>query len=166
MLRNRGASNIFLAQSLPTIYATLFWLGDQLQSWDAYSGIKTAVVELLSGGVSGFSLLHSDTGGYDSLQFHLAGKEIPVLAKSPTVTAITARSALEITIVFHGWGQSEFGAFVPELWWADGSDPQRPGDVPLQGTTYIWLQRMRGMGYGRKPPERSTQGHFLRAEMA
>jgi sulfoquinovosidase len=64
-------------------YATLFWLGDQLQSWDAYSGIKTAVVGLLSGGLSGFSLLHSDTGGYDSLQLHLAGKEVPILARTP-----------------------------------------------------------------------------------
>ena len=44
--------------------ATLFWLGDQMQSWDEYDGIKTAVVGLLSGGVSGFSLHHSDTGGY------------------------------------------------------------------------------------------------------
>ena len=64
-------------------YATLFWLGDQLQSWDEYSGIKTALVGLLSGGVSGFSLLHSDTGGYDSLQFKFADKEIPVLARTP-----------------------------------------------------------------------------------
>ena len=37
--------------------ATLFWLGDQMQTWDEYDGIKTAVVGLLSGGVSGFSLL-------------------------------------------------------------------------------------------------------------
>jgi alpha-glucosidase len=64
-------------------YATLFWLGDQLQSWDEYSGIKTALVGLLSGGVSGFSLLHSDTGGYDSLQFKIVGKEIPIIARTP-----------------------------------------------------------------------------------
>ena len=38
-------------------YATLCWLGDQLQSWDQFDGIKTAVVGMLSGGVSGFSLL-------------------------------------------------------------------------------------------------------------
>ena len=63
--------------------ATLFWLGDQIQSWDRYDGIKTAVVGLLSGGVSGFSLLHSDTGGYDSFQFKFAGKEIPIIARSP-----------------------------------------------------------------------------------
>ena len=30
--------------------ATLFWLGDQMQTWDEYDGIKTAVVGLLSGG--------------------------------------------------------------------------------------------------------------------
>jgi hypothetical protein len=30
--------------------ATLFWMGDQMESWDAYGGIKTAVVGLLSGG--------------------------------------------------------------------------------------------------------------------
>ncbi len=63
--------------------ATLFWLGDQIQSWDQYDGIKTAVVGLLSGGVSGFSLLHSDTGGYDSFQFKLGDTEIPVLARTP-----------------------------------------------------------------------------------
>jgi sulfoquinovosidase len=64
-------------------YATLFWLGDQLQSWDEYSGIKSALVGLLSGGISGFSLVHSDTGGYDSFEFKLRGEEIPVLVRTP-----------------------------------------------------------------------------------
>ena len=63
--------------------ATLFWLGDQLQSWDEYDGIKTAVVGLLSGGVSGFSLLHSDTGGYVVLKFSLDGRQVPLIARSP-----------------------------------------------------------------------------------
>ena len=63
--------------------ATLFWLGDQVQSWDQYDGIKSAVAGVLSGGVSGFSLLHSDTGGYDSFQFKVLGKEIPIIARSP-----------------------------------------------------------------------------------
>ena len=34
--------------------STSFWLGDQLQTWDEYDGIKTAVVGLLSGGISHF----------------------------------------------------------------------------------------------------------------
>ena len=57
--------------------ATLFWLGDQLQTWDEYDGIKTAVVGLLSGGVSGFSLLHSDTGGYVVLKLEPDGRQHP-----------------------------------------------------------------------------------------
>ncbi|MGI8486706.1 MAG: alpha-glucosidase [Thermomicrobiales bacterium] len=63
--------------------STLFWLGDQLQSWDEYDGIKTAVVGLLSGGVSGFSLLHSDTGGYVVLKLSVLGKSVPVIARTP-----------------------------------------------------------------------------------
>jgi alpha-glucosidase (family GH31 glycosyl hydrolase) len=33
-------------------------------SWDAYDGIKTAVLGGLSGGLSGLTLTHSDVGGY------------------------------------------------------------------------------------------------------
>jgi alpha-glucosidase len=62
--------------------ATLFWLGDQLQTWDEYDGIKTAVVGMLSGGVSGFSLTHSDTGGYNAFAINISGKEIPIIARS------------------------------------------------------------------------------------
>ncbi len=48
-------------------YTTLFWLGDQLVSWDHYDGIKTAVTGMLSSGVSGYSLNHSDIGGYTTI---------------------------------------------------------------------------------------------------
>jgi alpha-glucosidase len=63
-------------------FSTLFWLGDQMETWDEYDGIKTAVVGLLSGGVSGFSLLHSDTGGYVTLSLNIAGHKIPVVART------------------------------------------------------------------------------------
>lgn len=46
---------------------SLFWLGDQLVSWDEYDGIKSAVTGLLSGGLSGYSLNHSDIGGYTAI---------------------------------------------------------------------------------------------------
>ncbi len=62
--------------------ATLFWLGDQLQTWDEYDGIKSAVVGMLSGGVSGFSLTHSDTGGYNAFAVNISGKEVPIVARS------------------------------------------------------------------------------------
>ncbi len=63
-------------------YATLCWLGDQLQSWDQFDGIKTAVVGMLSGGVSGFSLLHGDVGGYVTLSVNVVGHKLPIIARS------------------------------------------------------------------------------------
>lgn len=52
-------------------YSTLFWLGDQLVSWDSYDGIKTAVTGLLSSGLSGYSFNHSDIGGYSNISLPL-----------------------------------------------------------------------------------------------
>ena len=64
-------------------HSTLFWLGDQLQSWDEYDGIKTAVVGMLSGGISGFSLIHSDIGGYVSLKLQATKQcEIPIIYRT------------------------------------------------------------------------------------
>jgi alpha-glucosidase len=48
-------------------YATLFWQGDQLVGWNSNDGLKSAVTGLLSGGMSGFTLNHSDIGGYTSV---------------------------------------------------------------------------------------------------
>ena len=45
----------------------LFWLGDQLVTWDRHDGIKSSVTGLLSGGISGYSLNHSDIGGYTAI---------------------------------------------------------------------------------------------------
>lgn len=45
-------------------HTTLNWLGDQLVTWDARDGMKTAVTGLLSSGLSGFTFNHSDIGGY------------------------------------------------------------------------------------------------------
>ncbi len=47
--------------------STLFWLGDQLVTWDVHDGLRSAVVGMLSGGVSGYSLNHSDAGGYTTI---------------------------------------------------------------------------------------------------
>lgn len=45
-------------------WAMLFWEGDQMVSWQAHDGIKSAVVGLLSSGLSGYAFNHSDIGGY------------------------------------------------------------------------------------------------------
>lgn len=47
--------------------ARLFWLGDQLHTWDEHDGFASAVTATLSGGLSGFALTHSDVGGYTSI---------------------------------------------------------------------------------------------------
>ena len=63
--------------------ATLFWLGDQLMSWDEYDGIKTALVGILSGGISGYSMMHTDVGGYVALKVMIEGKAIPIINRTP-----------------------------------------------------------------------------------
>jgi alpha-glucosidase len=70
----RGEDVVFFMRSGFTRspgHATLFWLGDQLVSWDEYDGLKSAVTGLLSGGLSGFSLNHSDIGGYTTIDHPL-----------------------------------------------------------------------------------------------
>lgn len=44
--------------------STLMWMGDQLTTWDEFDGMKSALGAILSSGLSGFSLTHSDVGGY------------------------------------------------------------------------------------------------------
>ncbi len=44
-----------------------FWVGDQMVSWDAFDGLKTVVPAMTSSGLSGWSLQHSDTGGFTSV---------------------------------------------------------------------------------------------------
>ena len=51
------------AATSPT-QSTLFWAGDQLTTWDFYDGLQSALRGMLSGGISGMSLSHSDIGGY------------------------------------------------------------------------------------------------------
>lgn len=45
-------------------WGMLFWEGDQMVSWQLHDGIKSAVVGLLSSGLSGYPFNHSDIGGY------------------------------------------------------------------------------------------------------
>uniref|UniRef100_A0ACD5VXA3 Uncharacterized protein n=1 Tax=Avena sativa TaxID=4498 RepID=A0ACD5VXA3_AVESA len=52
-------------------WAMLFWEGDQMVSWQANDGIKSSVLGLLSGGLSGIPLNHSDVGGYCTVDLPL-----------------------------------------------------------------------------------------------
>lgn len=46
---------------------SLYWMGDQLPTFDKYDGLHSALIGLLNGGMSGFAIGHSDIGGYTSL---------------------------------------------------------------------------------------------------
>ena len=42
-----------------------FAAGDQLHTWDEHDGLASTVTATLAGGFGGFSLTHSDVGGYN-----------------------------------------------------------------------------------------------------
>ena len=48
-------------------YSTLFWAGDQMVDWGEHDGLPSAVCALITSGLSGISLNHSDIGGYTTL---------------------------------------------------------------------------------------------------
>lgn len=57
-------------------YSTLFWQGDQMVDWRQNDGLPSALTGLVTGGLSGFSMNHSDIGGYASVDFPLTKKII------------------------------------------------------------------------------------------
>jgi alpha-glucosidase len=54
----------------------LFWLGDQITTFDGYDGLASAVTGMVSGGLSGLALSHSDLGGYTSGAFAALGLNV------------------------------------------------------------------------------------------
>lgn len=70
----RGDDFVFFSRAASRrspAYAPLFWLGDQNVTWDRHDGMQSAVNGLLSGGLSGLTLNHSDIGGYTTLEHPL-----------------------------------------------------------------------------------------------
>ena len=69
----------------------LFWLGDQLVTWDAADGLKSAVVGLVAASLAGAGVTHSDTGGYTSLALggRVYGRSRELLARWAEFSAFT-----------------------------------------------------------------------------
>ena len=42
----------------------LVWMGDQNLTYDRYDGLQSAMIGLLNANISGFTVGHSDIGGY------------------------------------------------------------------------------------------------------
>lgn len=54
-------------------HMNLFSTGDQNVTWDQHHGIKSAVIGMLSGGFSGFSVTHCEAGGYNTVTSNIPG---------------------------------------------------------------------------------------------
>jgi alpha-glucosidase len=54
--------------------ARLFWLGDQLTTWDGFDGMRSALVGVLTSGLTGSTLTHSDLGGYTAMELVIEGQ--------------------------------------------------------------------------------------------
>ncbi|GMH84436.1 hypothetical protein TL16_g09922 [Triparma laevis f. inornata] len=52
--------------------ARVFWLGDQLTTFDDKDGLGTVLISAQSSGLTGHSLTHSDIGGYTVVDYPLA----------------------------------------------------------------------------------------------
>lgn len=50
------------------------WMGDQLTTYDKYDGMQSAMIGLMNANVSGFTMGHSDIGGYTSVIAKKFGK--------------------------------------------------------------------------------------------
>ena len=46
---------------------SLYWMGDQLSTYDKFDGLQSAMIGLLNGGMSGYGIGHSDIGGYTTI---------------------------------------------------------------------------------------------------
>ena len=56
----------------------MMWVGDQNMAWDGHDGLLSALNGYLTAGMSGFSLTHSDVGGYTALTFERDGVTMEV----------------------------------------------------------------------------------------
>ncbi len=98
-------------------YATLFWQGDQLVGWNKNDGLKSAVTGLLSGGMSGFTLNHSDIGGYTSISI-------------PFVNYLVLGRSKELL-----WRWMEMAAFTPVYRTHEGLGPDKNYQIYQDTTT-------------------------------
>lgn len=65
----RGAALCFHRSAGPNSnqYATAYWAGDQNPTFDAHDGLASSITALITGGISGMSINHTDIGGFTTL---------------------------------------------------------------------------------------------------
>lgn len=90
--------------------STAFWLGDQMVTWDGDDGFASAVKGMLSGGMSGISLNHSDIGGYTSISFRLLGQDFGFTRERRLLERWTEANAFTAFFRTHEGNQPEANA--------------------------------------------------------
>jgi alpha-glucosidase len=101
--------------------ATLFWLGDQLVDWGPEDGLASALTGLLTGGLSGFAINHSDIGGYTTI----------------TSPVLNYKRSKEL---FMRW--AEFAAFTPVFRTHEGNRPEANWQFDSDAETLAHFTRM------------------------
>lgn len=102
-------------------HATLFWLGDQLTDWGPDDGLASALTGLLTGGLSGFAINHSDIGGYTTLT-------------SPVLSYTRSKE------LYLRW--AEFAAFTPVFRTHEGNRPDDNWQFDSDAETLAHFTRM------------------------
>ena len=59
------------AGTFTSAHTSLFWMGDQLVTWDSFDGLRAAIISLQSASVSGHSMVHTDIGGYAAIDMSI-----------------------------------------------------------------------------------------------
>lgn len=88
---------------------TAMWLGDQNVTWKRNDGMPSALSGLLSSGFSGFSLNHSDIGGYTSI--------------SNPILRFIGRGFVRSRELLYRW--MEMNAFTPIFRTHEGNEPDK-----------------------------------------
>lgn len=106
--------------------STLMWNGDQHVDWSVDDGMPSVIPAALSLGLSGFGLVHSDTGGYTTNKYMTRSRELLMR-----------------------W--EELTAFSPYMRFHEGNQPQR--NVQFDGDEELLehLARMAKVHIGLKP---------------
>ena len=107
--------------------ASLYWLGDQMVTWDEHDGLKSSIAGLLSGGISGMAINHGDIGGLIGMRRKILGQKIEY------------RRDQELML---RW--SEMAAFTPSYRTHEGNNPKQNHQF------YTNFETLKGFSYFAK----------------
>ncbi|NET61029.1 MAG: alpha-glucosidase [Symploca sp. SIO2E6] len=131
--------------------STGMWLGDQNVTWNHNDGLPSALTGLLSSGFSGFSLNHSDIGGYTSI--------------SNPILQFIGRGFVRSRELLYRW--LEMNAFSPIFRTHEGNEPEANvqfyDDAETFATFSYWAKVYAAFAEYRKSlvEEAATKGYPL-----